>query len=109
MVRTDAGNRINRRHFLSELMAFTGYTATRPLIDMVEPSKQCWLEIVQDKYDSTKWYLNLYEGFVFGNLEKASLKKHWIESEKAGGISKNFSTYPYRIWYSNGERRQSFK
>lgn len=78
----------------------------QPLLPGGTKESHRWLEVVQDKYVPSKWYVNLYEGPVPGQLDGSELKSHRIEMGDGGSF--RTGKLPARIWYSSGEKEQTF-
>lgn len=95
---------VGRRALLGGGLALGGYVLLRKLFNGGPGQSQQWLEIVQDKYSPEKWYVNLYEGPVPGDLSRSVLKSHRIEFGSDADFKSGKAGYPARVWYSNGEK-----
>lgn len=94
----------SRRALLGGGLALGGYFLLRTFFKGGSQPPQQWLEIVQDKYSPEKWYVNLYEGPVPGDLGRSVLKSHCIEFGSDRDIKSDNSGYPGKVWYSNGKK-----
>ncbi len=96
----------DRRAVLGGILSLGGVFFTQSFLPGAKIGSYEWLEIVQDKYNPEKWYINRYEGPEMGSLETSVLKSHRIELGKTA--DSGIIGPPARTWFADGKKEQGF-